>query len=122
MAKFLEFGEAPALIAALFDTAQPGALLPDLYPVGEGFAIVQLIERGSPDVKAFEKEADQRMEWLRIARAERLLNSWVVERCDALLKDKKIAPTQDYLRESDEQGNTVMLPYKPCQMFRSNTP
>jgi hypothetical protein len=40
------------------------------------------------------------------------------DRCEQLVKDNRITPNPELLRETDDQGKLLPVSYKPCMSFR----
>jgi parvulin-like peptidyl-prolyl isomerase len=112
------FGEAPALVSLLFDKLAPKQLASTIFDARGQFAIVQLVERTTPEMKQFDKDADSMMEAIRTRRAGDAVNAFVKSRCEALNKAGKIKPAPELIREQDDQGKVLPTTYKPCMSMQ----
>ncbi len=111
-------GASPEAVTALFDELTPGMLGTKVYEVEGSYVLLQLIEKQAPKVDEFDKIADKEIEQMRQARANAAVNEWLLDRCEALTKDKKIVPLADLIRENDDQGKPLPTVYRPCMSFR----
>lgn len=112
--RLVDFGEAPALVGMLFDTLQPNGLADGVYDAQGAYAIVQLVSRSQPDMKEFEKKADNMIQLIKQRRSGDALMGWLKDRCETLYKAGKIKPAADLIREYDDQGKPLPTSYKPC--------
>jgi parvulin-like peptidyl-prolyl isomerase len=133
-------GSAADAKRALFDELSPGNVAKRVYDGDGGFVLVQLLERRTAD---FGPDFDKQADWLinepchlekvpgafggpeqyfekcglRATRARKLVEAFLKQRCDELVKDNKIHPNDEYLTETDEKtGQRVQSGYKPCQI------
>ena len=110
-------GKSPTLIKALFDELSAGMLGPTVYEVDGSYVLVQVTEKKTADVAEFEKDPAQRVEWLQRERGEALLQQWVADRCQALVKDGKVSFNKDRVQDHDEKGNALPITYQPCSLL-----
>jgi parvulin-like peptidyl-prolyl isomerase len=94
-----------------------GDLAKKVYEAEGAFVVIQLVDRKTPNVKDFDKDADRRTAELRIVRANAFLDDWMRSKCEALAKDSKIKPNHELLVERDDQGKVLPVTYKPCMSF-----
>jgi hypothetical protein len=111
-------GQSKEAIAAVFDQLQPGELAPQIYEADGNYILVQEVARAKPDVKDFDKNADERVAEMRDTRAKDFVNGWLKQRCEQLAKEGKIVANQDLIAEHDDQGKLLPTQYKPCISFR----
>jgi parvulin-like peptidyl-prolyl isomerase len=105
---------------ALFDELGKNQLAKKIYQVGENYFVVQLVDKETPDIKDFDKEASEVTAELRQTRAAEALESWLRTRCDTLAKENKIKVNPDLVLETDDKGNVLPTQYHPCKSFHSN--
>jgi hypothetical protein len=108
-------GTSKELVRALFDELTVGMLATRIYKVSDDYVLVQVKAKATPKLDDFEKDAEKSVAELASVRGEQLLNHWLTSRCEALVKENKIKPEQSLLREEDEQGRRIQIPYTPCQ-------
>jgi hypothetical protein len=114
-----ELGTSKPAIKALFDQLAPGELAKTIYEADGDYALVQLIERNSPKMEDFDKDADLRMRTLRARRAQEMLESWLKQGCEAAVKAKKLKPNAAFTSNVDEKtGKVLPSYYTPCFTFR----
>lgn len=113
-----EVGSSKAAAKALFDQLAAGELAKTIYENNGEYLLVQLIERKSPKMEDFDKDADQRIRGLREARGATLVESWLKDGCEAAKKAGKIKPNAGLVRETDANGNPLPSTYSPCSSFR----
>lgn len=113
-----EVGNSKAAAKALFDQLAAGELAKTIYEANGEYLLVQLIERKSPKMEDFDKDADQRVRGLREARGATLVESWLKAGCEAAKKAGKIKPNAGLVRETDAKGNPLPSTYSPCSSFR----
>jgi hypothetical protein len=102
----------------MFDELAPGGLAKKIYDgEGGGFVAAQLIDRAQPKVEDFDKQADATIARMRDQRGRAAVKEWLKSRCDALIKANKIKPASEYIRETDDKGNTAPTVYRPCMFF-----
>jgi hypothetical protein len=111
-------GSSREAATALFEELSPGMLAKRVYEAEGAFVVLQLISRNSPDVAAFDKDADRLVGELRRTRAAAFVEDWLRERCEALAKDKKIKPNTQIVQEFDDTGKLLPVSYRPCMSFR----
>jgi parvulin-like peptidyl-prolyl isomerase len=114
------FGRSKEISDALFDELGKNQLGKKVYQVGDDYFVIQLVEKTTPDIKDFDKEAEEATAELRQARATEAVDSWLRTRCDTLVQQNKIKVNPDLLRETDDKGNVVQVRYQPCQSFHAN--
>jgi parvulin-like peptidyl-prolyl isomerase len=102
---------------AVFEELAPGNIAKKIYEADGSYIVIQLISRDTPDIATFDKDADARIAELRSRRGAAFLDSWLRERCEAMLAKGKIVPNTELLRETDEKGNLLKSQYRPCQSF-----
>ncbi len=115
--RLVDFGEAKALVALLFDTLTPNGLADGIYEAQGSYAIVQLVTRAEPDMKEFDKKADGMMQLIKQRRSGDALMGWLKDRCETLYKAGKIKPSPSLVREFDDQGKPLPTTYKPCVSY-----
>lgn len=113
-----EVGTSKAAAKALFDQLAAGELAKTIYEANGEYLLVQLVERKSPKMEDFDKDADQRVRGLREARGATLVEGWLKTGCEAAKKAGKIKPNAGLLRETDAKGNPLPSTYSPCSSFR----
>ncbi|MBZ4416966.1 peptidylprolyl isomerase [Myxococcus sp. RHSTA-1-4] len=69
-------GPAPALVKAAFAASGPQAL-DQVFPVGEGFVVAQVVERQKPDAEGFEKRKEELRAQARQAKSIELTESFL---------------------------------------------
>jgi hypothetical protein len=116
-------GGNKAAANALFEELQPssapngnvpGSLASKVYEADGNYVVVQLIAHQQPNVADFDKDAEQRTSALRQQRANAFVESWLRDKCVALVKAGKIQPNPELLRETDDKGNPIASQYQPC--------
>jgi hypothetical protein len=113
-------GVSKELVPVLFDQLAAGALAPSVHEAPDGsYVLVQLVDKGVPDLTEFDSNADRYVAGLRIQRASSVLQEWLRTRCEALVKDEKIGLERalQQLLVEEEEGKSVMT-YRPCQSFQ----
>jgi hypothetical protein len=90
-----------------------------VYEVKDTYVLVQLKEKATADTKEFDKDADQRIEELRVVRSEMFLEKWLGDKCRELAKNDRIKPADEHIRETDDNGKPLPTVYKPCFSFGS---
>jgi parvulin-like peptidyl-prolyl isomerase len=111
-------GQSKEAIEAVYGgDLHPGDLGKKVYEAEGAFVVVQLVDRKTPNVKDFDKDADRRTADLRTARANAFLDEWMRSKCEALAKDSKIKPNPELLIERDDAGKVLPVTYKPCMSF-----
>jgi parvulin-like peptidyl-prolyl isomerase len=110
-------GTSKDAISAVFEELAPTKIATKIYEADGNYIVLQLIARENPDVTAFDKDADERVAALRTKRGEAFLDTWLRERCEAMVQKGKIVPNPELLRETDEKGNVVQTNYRPCSSF-----
>jgi parvulin-like peptidyl-prolyl isomerase len=110
-------GQSKEAITAVFEELAPGELAKRVYEAEGSYLVVQLVARQQPNVSEFDKDADRRVATMRTARAAEFLDSWLRDRCQALVKANRIKPNADLLIEHDEQGKVLPVSYRPCMTF-----
>ena len=128
----LAFGKSQDAEKAIFETLTVGQLADTLFPVtilqatqagafaeaGDGFVLVKLLDRKDPDLTQFDKDLDNlRLRALQ-AKGQEAIRSWLSQRCQALLKDKKIGLDRRVLQDANDP-KAAKNPYKPCQDLSS---
>lgn len=113
-----EVGTSKAAAKALFDQLAAGELAKTIYESNGEYLLVQLVERKSPKMEDFDKDADQRVRGLREARGATLVENWLKAGCEAAKKAGKIKPNAALVRETDAKGNPLPSTYSPCSSFR----
>jgi parvulin-like peptidyl-prolyl isomerase len=111
-------GQSKEAIAAVFDQLTPGELAPQIYEADGNYILVQEVARAKPDVKDFDKNADERVSQMRDTRAKDFVNGWLKQRCEQLAKEGKIVANQELIAEHDDQGKLLPTQYRPCISFR----
>src|SRR4029077_13518138 len=104
-------GTSKDAMAAVFEELAPGNIAKKIYEADGNFIVLQLISRDMADVAAFDKDADKRIAELRTRRGAAFLDSWLRERCEALLTKGKLIPNSELLRETDDKGNLLQSQY-----------
>jgi hypothetical protein len=110
-------GVSKDAMTAVFEELAPGNIAKKIYEADGNYIVLQLISRDTPDVAAFDKDADKRISELRARRGAAFLDSWLRERCEALVTKGKLIPNSELLRETDDKGNLLQSQYRPCQSF-----
>lgn len=111
-------GQSKQAIDAVYGgDLHPGDLAKKVYEAQGAFVVIQLVDRKTPNVKDFDKDADRRTAELRTTRANAFLNDWMRTKCEALAKDNKIKPNPELLIERDDAGKLLPVTYKPCMSF-----
>ncbi len=117
--RLVDFGEAKELVSLLFDTLSPNGLADGIFDAQGSYAIVQLITRAEPDMKEFDKKADNMIQLIKQRRSNDALMGWLKDRCETLYKAGKIKPSASLVREYDDQGKPLPNSYKPCMSYGS---
>lgn len=113
-----ELGTSKLAARAVFDELAAGELAKQIYQVDDGYVVVQMIERLSPKMEDFDKDADQRIRGLRDQRGADVVESWLKERCEQMAKENRIKANAALTRDMDEKGNLGPSYYRPCMSFR----
>jgi hypothetical protein len=111
-------GSSKEAAAALFDELSPGMLAKRVYEGDGGFAVVQLVARQDPNTADFDKDADRLVEELRQSRGQAFVEQWMQNKCEQLLKDGRISPNAELVRETDDAGKPLPVTYRPCMSFQ----
>jgi len=114
-AKMPGVGNSKAAIDALFDELSPGQVAKHVYE-GDGgtYVVLQLVSKSTPKVEDFDKKADSEIARMQEARGKAAVHEWLKGRCETLTKAKKIIPSAEKVRETDDKGNPAPTVYHPC--------
>ncbi|MEO8845922.1 MAG: peptidylprolyl isomerase [Kofleriaceae bacterium] len=111
-------GQSKDAIEAVYGgDLHPGDLAKKVYEADGSYVVIQLVDRKTPNVKDFDKEADRLTAALRTTRANAFLDDWMRDKCEGLAKDGKIKPNPELLIERDDAGKVLPVTYKPCMSF-----
>jgi len=111
-------GKSKEVPDALFDELGTGDVAKKIYEADGKYVVIQLVEKTQPKMEDFEKEAVADIQELRQYRANEMLEGWLKDRCETLVKAEKIKVNPEYTRETDDKGNLLATQYRPCQSFR----
>ncbi|MEZ4358602.1 MAG: SurA N-terminal domain-containing protein [Kofleriaceae bacterium] len=113
-----DLGSSAAAARAVFDELAAGELAKQIFDADGTYVVVQLIERGTPKMEDFDKDAEQRIGNLRELRGQVLVEGWLKAQCLAAAKANRIKPNPSLTRETDDDGKPVATVYRPCMSFR----
>lgn len=110
-------GDNKEAIAALFTEMKDGNVSKQVYEVNGTYVLFQLKSKEAPNDADFAKDADEKIEHLRLVRGALMLEHWIGTRCRELARNGKIEPMQELIRETDDKGNPTPTVYQPCWSF-----
>ncbi len=116
-------GESKELVAALFDEAKPGDLLPKVWDVAGDYFVVRLAGRREPDMQKFQTEKGKLMAQMSQQRAAETLFWWQGVRCQEAKGQIQFDPSYVTYDETDDTGQTKRrMSYVPCMTFAAPGP
>ena len=109
-----EVGKSTEAMEEIFEKLSPGQSGNKVFDVGDGFVILQLVNRQQPDLKKFEEDYPELMKTFVQQRTANVLTQWMLDRCRTLSEANLIEINPQFLTISDDKGNPVVLSYEPC--------
>lgn len=108
-------GKNQELVEAVFETLGEGDLVDRVYEVGGDFVILQVTERSEADMEQFAEKSDELRRRYAQEKSIAALQSWVRERCQALVEAGEVSVNRAFLSFEDEDtGELQPITYQPC--------
>jgi peptidyl-prolyl cis-trans isomerase D len=92
-------GTSPEILAAAFVLA-PGTSSPRIFEAGDGFALIQVLERKEPTPDQIDAIAEQKREELLAAKREARIGAWIEARRAALVESGELVINLEPIRRS----------------------
>lgn len=111
-------GVSEELTTALFDTMKEHSVSSQLFSVSDQFLLVELTQKETPDMEAFNTERDKyTAQYIRDENYE-AFQSWLSTQCRNAIESKSITITRSFLTKTDPETNQPQpSSYQICQSF-----
>ena len=111
-------GVSEELTTALFDTMKEHSVSSQLFSVSDQFLLVELTEKETPDMEAFNTERDKYTAQYTRDENYEAFQSWLSTQCRNAIESNSITITRSFLTQTDPETNEPQpSSYQICQSF-----
>jgi hypothetical protein len=107
-------GKSEAAVKMVFEDLEKGEVAPEVLEVDDGFVVLQVLDRESPDMDSFTKQEPELRRLYLSDKARETVKSWVAARCQEAVEKKKVSFAKSYLEFQDDKNKPLPIRYQPC--------